>query len=104
MNLCKWLGRGSKTATVWAATSTVRRWLRIVTNRRYSDAQAKASRGHAWVLLENGDFDAAVKLFSACLIHQPNCPDALRGLRLAIARKRVNAAANDNRQRPRVAG
>lgn len=82
----------------------VRHWLSIFGTRRSLDADAEALRRQAWGLLGNDDFDNAIRLFDACLVQHPKSTDALRGRDLAIARKLVNAPANDNRQRPRRTG
>ena len=102
MNRGKWL-RVAATSAVAAAT-VVRHWLGNFGNRRASDTDATALLRLAWVLLENDDFDDAIKHFDACLVQQPKCTDAVRGRALAIARKIVKAPANDNRRRPRRAG
>ena len=86
------------------AATVVRHWLVNFGNRRSSETDAKALRREAWGLLENDEFDDAIKLFDACLVQHPKCTDALRGRALATARKLVKAPANDNRQRPRRTG
>ena len=102
MNLCKWLGVVA--TSVWAVATVIRHWLRIFGDRRSLDIDAEALRRQAWVLLENDEFDDAIKLFDACLVQDPQFTDAVRGRALAIARKLVNAPANDNRWRPRKVG
>ena len=104
MNLCRWLSFAEGLSLASATNSPLRGWIGMITSRRSSHAQAKASREQAWALLEDGDFDGAIELFTSCLAHHSKCADATRGRELAFAFKRVQASANDNRQRPRRVG